>query len=266
MTKELSILVKRLNELAPTEPDLIHWGSPVPSFGSLSSAKIATLGLNPSNREFVDSKGQELAGNERRFHTLNSLGLNDWSQVNEEHLTLIWNSCEQYFHKNPYDTWFKKLDELISGTRMSYYFPSGKACHLDLIPYATACKWTDLTSEKKTFLLEAMGDSLGLLLNSSPIELLVLNGKTVVETLERISATTFEKTYMPDWTLPRKSGAGVAGFSYKGIIKKIGGIELCREITILGYNHNIQSSFGVTKQVQLAIRKWIENSSKEVLQ
>src|SRR5690348_5636215 len=81
MNEELSILVSRLNDPIVSENEVIHWGCPVPSFGNLSTAKIATLGLNPSNREFVDKNGRELDGVHRRFHTLNSLGLSKWSDA-----------------------------------------------------------------------------------------------------------------------------------------------------------------------------------------
>src|SRR5574337_132908 len=175
MTQELSALVERLNDPQLFQASVIPWGSPVPSFGNLSSSKIATLGLNPSNREFVDEKGHELNGASRRFHTLNSLGLREWSEVTEKHLNLILDFCQNYFSRNPYDGWFKRLDYIISGTSMSYYFPSGEACHLDLIPYATACKWTDLNPNQRSLLLDLTGDTLGLLLKDSPVELLVLN-------------------------------------------------------------------------------------------
>jgi hypothetical protein len=68
-------LVEGLNLMVYSSRGVIPWSSPVPYFGSPSSAIIGTVGLNPSNREFVDSSGNELDGPARRFHTLNSLGL-----------------------------------------------------------------------------------------------------------------------------------------------------------------------------------------------
>lgn len=264
MTSELSILVEKLTGPSLLGTDIITWGCPVPSFGNLTTAKIATLGLNPSNKEFVDEDGNELHGSDRRFHTLNSLGIQNWTDVEEEHLNLIIEGCNDYFHRNPYDGWFKRLDNIISGTSMSYYFPSGQACHLDLIPYATTCKWTDLNSEQKSLLLDTSGDLLGHLLNKSSISLLILNGQTVVTNLEKIAKVEFERKCMTDWTLPRKSTDGVLGYAYKGIIEQLGEVHLFKKIHILGYNHNIQSSFGVTKQVQASIRDWISHSAKEI--
>jgi hypothetical protein len=264
MNQELLSLVKRLSDPVCAESNVITWGSPVPSFGDLSFAKIATVGLNPSNREFVDGSGKELSGTNRRFHTLNSLGLRQWDDIKQSHLTTIAESCQEYFNRNPYDGWFKKLDNLISGTSMSYYFPSSQACHLDLIPYATSTKWTDLSSEQKNTLLKISRDSLARLLNNSSIRLLVLNGNSVVENFQKLSNLKFEKIHMPSWNLNRKATSGVEGYAYKGVIESLAGIKLKNKIYVLGYNHNIQSSFGVTLKVQFSIRNWISESAKEI--
>ena len=151
MNGALSTLVRRLDSQLLSEARVIPWSCPVPSFGDLARSRIATVGLNPSNREFVDSLGNELDGACRRLHTLKSLGLARWSDAKAQHLRSIVDSCRTYFSRNPYGRWFKTLDYIISGTRASYYGRCEKACHLDLIPYATACKWTGLTHEQRTF-------------------------------------------------------------------------------------------------------------------
>jgi hypothetical protein len=265
MDHALKTLIERLDNKALRSANVIPWGAPVPSFGDLSRASVATLGLNPSNREFVDIQGEELDGNRRRFHSLRSLGLTRWSDANIRHLQLISDSCRRYFRHNPYDGWFKDLDLIISGTNASYYKDCMHACHLDLIPYATACKWTALTVQQRTLLMKLSADTLGLLLRESPVQLLILNGKTVMANLERISDTRFSEEVMPEWELPRKSGKGVIGFSYRGTVRQIAGVELGREVAVLGYNHNIQSSFGVTNGVKASIRTWISRSATEVL-
>lgn len=265
MHATLSSLLERLDSEALSAAKVIPWSSPIPSFGDLSRSTVATLGLNPSNREFVDIAGKELDGSLRRFHTLKSLGLRKWSDANAQHRKLIMDSCDRYFYQNPYDGWFKGLDKIISGTEASYYDPSIKACHLDLIPYATACKWTELTSQQRSLLLTLAGDTLGLLLKDSPVRLLILNGKTVIENLQRIAGVNFEQESIPNWTLPRKSGIGVKGFAFRGTIREVAGVHLSREVHVLGFNHNIQSSFGVTTQVKVAIRNWVTKSAKEIV-
>lgn len=262
----LETLLERLDSKVLLSAKVIPWSSPILSFGDLSCSTIATLGLNPSNREFVDVNGVELEGEFRRFHTLNSLGIRNWSCANTEHCELILDSCKNYFNNNPYDGWFKGLDIIISGTEASYYSTTIKACHLDLIPYATSCKWTELTSKERLILLKLVGDTLGLLIKDSPIRFLILNGKTVIENLQIVTGVNFKQENYFDWTLPRKSGAGVSGFAYSGVINEVAGIRLGREVHVLGFNHNIQSSFGVTTQVKNSIRNWITASHKEILQ
>lgn len=264
MNKTILKLLERMNHSRLSTEYIIKWGSPVPVFGDLSRSKVATLGLNPSNREFVDVSGNELDGDKRRFHTLKSLSINKWAEANNKHLELISESCRKYFYRNPYDGWFKSLDSLISGTKFSYYGETTKACHLDLIPYATDCKWTDLTRKQHKFLMDLADDSLALLLRDSPVQVLILNGKTVVESLQSISGIVFDKREIQSWTLPRKKGSGVKGYSYKGTLTEISGIKLNRNVKVLGFNHNIQSSFGVTTEVKTSIRNWITRNAKEV--
>jgi hypothetical protein len=243
--------------------DVIRWGCPVPSFGDLSISRVATLGLNPSNREFVDELGDELRGPLRRFHTLNSLGLESWADADARHLRLILDSCRTYFLGNPYDRWFKRLDQVVSGANASFYDESRAACHLDLIPYATARKWTELTARQRSSLLAVAADTLGLLLRDSPVQLLILNGRSVVEQFQDIADIRLEQQEMPAWSLPRRPKPDVTGLAYRGVVHALSGRLLPHEILVLGYNHNLQGSFGVTKNVVLAIRDWISRTVNE---
>ena len=265
MNQELSYLLQKLDQHDLPDVELIDWACPIPSFGNPGNASVATLGLNPSNREFVDAQGDEITGSKRRLPTLGFFGLDAWANATDEHIYSIIDFCYEYFTRNPYDNWFKRLDYVISGTSYSYYFPSGGACHLDLIPFATASKWGNLTPDQRGRLLERNRDALGLILSASNVKLLVLNGQSVVENLEKIADIRFEKVLMPEWTLPRKEGDGVPGFSYRGSISSLGGVTLKRSIEVLGYNHNIQSSFGVTRGVLESIRNWISLSTKDIL-
>jgi hypothetical protein len=261
MHSALATLIDRMDDPRITRSGVIRWGAPVPSFGDLATSKVATLGLNPSNREFVDETGKELDGRARRFHTLQSLGLRSWEDANASHLRLILNSCRNYFLCNPYDRWFKRLDEVVSGTKTSFYDDSNRACHLDLIPYATFHKWTDLTTVQRITLLSSAGDVLALLLRDSPVRVLLLNGASVVEHFERLTGLDLERREMKDWDLCRRGPRQVRGISYRGVLRRLCGVSLSREVLVLGYNHNIQSSFGVTTQVVDSIRGWVSTES-----
>ncbi len=265
MDEMLSDLLERLDTPRLKATKIIPWSSPIPAFGDLAKSVVATLGLNPSNREFVDDAGKELDGPFRRLHTLTSLRLARWSDATPEHLEMIHGSCRNYFSCNPYNGWFRSLDHILSGASCSYYGVEANACHLDLIPYATTRKWTELTTSQRSSLLTLTADVLGHLLRDSSVRLLLLNGRTVVENLQRIAKVTFDRVEMIDWTLPRQFGTGVAGYAFRGTISRLSGVDLGRPVNVLGYNHNIQSSFGVSTQVKVAIRHWISGVANEVL-
>jgi hypothetical protein len=266
MVEMLSRLIKRMDSPAVEATDVIPWSCPVPAFGDPSTSFVATLGLNPSNREFVDEAGNELEGASRRLHTLKSLGLTRWSDADAGHVELVEEGCRRYFSRNPYNDWFRSLDLLIAGTRASYYGMFAGACHLDLIPYATRRKWTDLTTRQRSALLAMAGDTLGSLLRDSPIRLIIVNGRTVIENLRGVSSTGFERVAMGGWILPRRAGSGVAGFAYRGAVRRLAGVDLGRNILVLGFNHNLQSSYGVTSEVKDAIRDWITRTASEVIE
>jgi len=265
MHSTLATLIDRFERSPISRLRVIPWSSPVPSFGDLSRATVASLGLNPSNREFVDNRGRELDGELRRFHTLRSLEIGSWSDIDAHHLRLVVQACQEYFFRNPYDRWFRRLDAVISGTGTSFYDAFFPACHLDLIPFATACKWTDLEGVQRAGLLRVAGDTLALLLRQSPVRLLVVNGQSVVDHFQDLAGITLKKIAMPEWTLPRQSGPGVAGVAYRGVVDTLSGLPLGNRLVVVGYNHNLQSSFGVTNQVIGAIRRWISVQAAEAL-
>ncbi len=60
MNEVIDVLLKLYSDKMFLCSDTISWASPVPSFGNISRSNIATLGINPSNREFVDENGHEL--------------------------------------------------------------------------------------------------------------------------------------------------------------------------------------------------------------
>jgi hypothetical protein len=176
---------------------------------------------------------------------------------------MILRSCRSYFEGNPYDRWFKVLDNVLEAANVSYYDGSASACHLDLIPYATSLKWAALTTKQRATLLRATADVLGVLIRDSPIRVLMLNGRSVVEHFEACSGARLQRKLMDGWTLPRQSGKGVVGISYRGVLREISGVPLRHPLTVLGFNHNLQSSFGVTKVATDAIKKWVERAVKE---
>lgn len=273
MLSSLPTLISRLESTEMRRSGVISWGCPVPVFGNLNRSTIATLGINPSNLEFVDEQGNELEGEARRFHTLNSLGLASWRSADATHLRVLLQSFDEYFDRNPYDRWFKKLDAVLSGAGATFYGESRVslpnfaldrfACHLDLVPYATRSKWTDLTSRQRESLLRFGGNCLGHLLRDSQIEFVVCNGRSVVQHLECVAGIELSCNELKGCVLPRRSLPDVKGFVYTGTLSQVCGVDLGRDVTVLGFNHNLQSSFGVTSRVIRKLAIWIANQMKQ---
>ena len=253
----MTTLVDRLDAGFPGSHAVLDWGCPVPFFGNIDKARVATVGLNPSNREFVDLSGQELAGQQRRLPTLTSLGVDGWRNVNSDHLREIAIACAGYFLRNPYDRWFGALDTLLVGLSASYYSECNPGVHLDLVPYATTTKWTALSTRDRRSLLETTRTDLGHLLAESKIEVIILNGQSVVRQFALAAELQLDEIAMPSWDLLRSDSATVRGAAYVGDLLSYSGVTLQRRVRVLGFNLNLQSSFGVTSAAKNAIAGWI---------
>lgn len=262
----LTTLIDRLDSTDVSQNGVIPWSAPIPSFGDLSQSCLATVGLNPSNREFVDQNGAELCGKFRRFHTLKSLGLSSWSDIDVRHLRLILESCHDYFRVNPYDRWFRRLDQIILTAETSYYSSRDAACHIDLVPYATAQKWAYLHASQRMALRRLASDTLGTLLRASSVRVIVLNGTSVVDNFEAITGMRLVRRRMPNWSLRQTSGRVVAGFSYTGQLEAIAAVPLGHTISVLGFNHNVQSSYGMTRGVLAAMAEWVGQATGQFAQ
>ena len=79
---------------------MIEWACPVPFFGHAERARIASVGLNPSDKEFCDNEGHALSDSWRRLATLDSLGLQHWSAAGPEQRSDVAQACSDYFELN----------------------------------------------------------------------------------------------------------------------------------------------------------------------
>lgn len=240
------------------ESTVIGWAGPVPFFGELSAAKVATVGINPSNLEFVSSGGAELDEEARRLHTLTSLGIPSWEAADGVHVRALVRECENYFARNPYRRWFDVLERSMAPSGYSYY-PSGekRMCHLDLVPFATSKKWGFLPPACRRALVDQGREAMAEFIRDSPLEFLVLNGRSVVAEFEAFAGVELTAAVRDEWSLPRRDGNRVDGMLYTGQIDRLGSTELERPVQVIGYNHNLQSSFGVTSAAMRAIGEYI---------
>ncbi len=251
-------LMQELHQLTRSFPSEIASWPPIPWFGNLNESKVATVGINPSNKEFVDNEGLELSSHSRRFPTLGALGLECWKSAEIDITEALVQSYNTYFQRNPYDIWFKPLDNIIKSIGASYYTRNGlSACHLDLVPFATINKWSSTHSSIRSRLLKNSKEAFASTVATSNLKVLILNGTSVINTFVELSGLALHRTQADGWKLRRGPSKAVNGWAYEGTISEIGGLDLGREIRIFGYNHNIQSSFGVTREARVSISDWL---------
>lgn len=253
MARLLELLVSQSRESR-----VIGWAGPVPFFGELSSARVATVGINPSNLEFVTNGGAELDEEARRLHTLGSLGISSWDAAEGAHVRALIRECESYFTRNPYRRWFDVLERSMAPSGYSYY-PSGenRMCHLDLVPFATSVKWGYLPPAYRRALVDEGREAMAEFIRDSPLEFLILNGRSVVTEFEAFAGVELHAVVRDEWSLPRRDGSQVDGVLYTGKIDKLGSIDFERPVQVIGYNHNLQSSFGVTSAAMRAIGEYV---------
>ena len=218
----------RIRKPAPDNCRVLDGSTPVVAFGDPRRSRVATLGINPSKREFAED-GRELDGRSRRFETLRSLGLERLDDAPNDAVEQTWRRCNAYFHGNPY-RWFDRLEELITTVGASYF--DDTACHLDLSQWATDPTWNGLTPAERSSLVAQDAAFLVTQLRSEPIELLLLNGRTV---LRAFTSALGGKLREDAQTV---SDATVTTRFYTGTHEGV---------RVVGWSTNLQSSFGVTR-------------------
>jgi hypothetical protein len=242
----------RIKQTRPTDVRLVAISTPVVSFGDVRTARVATLGLNPSNREFADiaKDDTELPVRPQRLETLTSLGITEWSsgQVSPDVVRRVFDACNGYFQPKPFGNplreWFDDLDAVSKATLNVSYF-QGTACHLDLVQWATHKKWRYLDSNQKASLIRTDINFLKLQLSQEHIKHLFLNGTGVVNACRKYLG----------WRLAKKSIDGISNLR----------LSLGRTphgAQVIGWNENLQSSWWqsqskeeYTKALVDAIRK-----------
>ncbi len=191
MTKIPDYIDKRIRQPIPSGLCVVPGSTPIVAFGDARTAKVATLGLNPSHREFQDKDGCELTGPQRRLATHNSLDVSGLVSAPPEVIDQVLDECNTYFKRNPYCTWFNQLDLVLNFCGASYY--DGSACHLDLVQWATKPAWGSLNLPVKCRLLLADANFLREQLTNENIELLLVNGIEAADILQGAFCTKLEE-------------------------------------------------------------------------
>jgi len=223
--------VKMAARPAPAVASIVERSTPVLSFGDPLRADVATLGINPSRQEFYSTAGDLLTGAKRRLATTESLGITSGRPLTGDQARMVVAECNDYFARNPY-SWFSPLEALLSTAAGASYYDRS-ACHLDLVQWATDPVWGGLADRAAaTLLLEEGRPHLETLLARSNVHLVLLNGATVVEQLQRTGlAVLREVKKIPKGNSTCRLLAGQGhGISY------------------VGWSTNLQTSFGVSNE------------------
>ena len=227
---------------------LVDEAMPVPFFGNINTASIATLGINPSKREFFDKHNKLLANQEQRLKNRSSLKIKSWKKASSKDVEELKQSCINYFHNNPYNVWFKKLESLTISLKSSFYDEGSNVCHLDLVPFTTCKKWNDVTSTDKEKLLSVSKDFFMWQLFNSDIEFVILNGASVVKYFEKTLSIKLDRIYENTINLYQNNDKIVKGYYISQAIElDFNGTQ--KKVYVFGFNHNLQSSFGISNLI-----------------
>jgi hypothetical protein len=224
-----------------TVAEVVSGSTPVIAFGDPFRATVATLGINPSRREFLDTNGELLTGAERRLATLASLQARDTAGLNSDQAAALIRDCAGYFRRNPYRSWFDRLNGVMhAATGASYY--EGSACHLDLVQWATDPIWSSLPQSTRRILLNEGLPHLRHLLTHNHICIVLLNGRQVIEQARSSGLVRLELC------------GRISVNARRTCSPYCGEWEMVR---FVGWSANLQSSRGITRDFRSRLGNWL---------
>lgn len=177
-------IVDRIRRETPQGCCVLPGSLPVVSFGDLSSARVATLALNPSSAEFLSNKGEWLLGPRRRLASLVSLGASDPRDLDDDAVARVLEESNAYFARpNWYRRWFGRLESLLAAAGLGSYL-NGTACHLDLVQWCTDPIQREVPAAAWARLVETDREFLGWQLRQKSVAVVLVNGMSCVQELQ----------------------------------------------------------------------------------
>jgi hypothetical protein len=167
-------------------PSTVPGTLPVLFFGDLFGAEVASVGLNPSDQEYLTKTGQMLAGREQRFATLDSLGASDRATLLDAQCDEAVEWMRAYYDegKPVYGSWFNALSRVVVGFGAG--FRERSAVHLDLVQESTSPVWGELPAGEREALLVQDLPFLEWEIRAFPLRAVICTGKTVSVHLRRL--------------------------------------------------------------------------------
>ena len=234
-------LIRRAMEAFPPNAPIVEQSTPVVAFGDCTTARVATLGINPSYEEFQDSNGVLLKGNEKRLVDHESLGGDFNTGLSESQAEKVVAGCANYFSNRPFG-WFDEIERVVlKPNGMNYR--SGEACHLDVIQWATNPTWSKIKNQNEcASLLANDSEFLKFQVASQGYDFIFLNGNTVIKQVKSLN-------------LMKLRHAGFTPFGH-GMRKSRLWIGELGKTKFIGWNLNIQRH-ETTPANKEALSEWI---------
>ncbi|MFE5336094.1 hypothetical protein ACFQ8E_09300 [Isoptericola sp. NPDC056573] len=223
----------RIRQPVPDGCSVVPGSTPIVVFGDVRTATVATLGFNPSKKEFVTNHGAPV--DPRRLATYESLGVETLMTATDEQVAQVLTECYEYFQHYPYWTYFKPSENLLQTTVGASYL-DGTACHLDLIQWATDPVFGKLPGTVRKKLVAADQEFLRQQLLSENVRLVLLNGAGVIDAVRKMGVDLVE---------------GEPAVADDRVAKVVVGEEYGARF--IGWNRFLPSARGVTNALKQAI-------------
>lgn len=244
------LLIRRIMKSPPIKEYITPGSTPVVAFGNPITAKLATVGINPSSREFLDAKGNLLSEDNRRLADFQSLGLRSHSEINESVAKQVLEESNGYFKRaESVYQWFEPLQKYVLDP-VGASFSDSSAAHLDLVQWSTAPVWGAIKDPKaRDLLIQDDIRFLGEMLLSGSYKILFMNGSTVVNTMLKFGLVEIEQQgFTPLGKAGRKSAL------WTGRVRNT-------DTVCFGWNLNLQH-YQTTESNRESLRSWIVEQVK----
>jgi hypothetical protein len=177
----------------PASTHSVRSSLPVLFFGDLFGAEVVTVGLNPSQHEYLTPRGELLAGGAQRFATLESLEASRRESLTEEQCSEAVRRMREYYAPGrPVYRWFIGLERVLGGFGVS--LAGRTAAHLDLVQESTAPVWSGLSVGAREELLRSDLPFLHWEIESFPLRTVVCTSKTVSDQVRHLLEVDIEDT------------------------------------------------------------------------
>jgi hypothetical protein len=189
---EITKIDERIKLPIPPNMGITTRTTPVIWFGNYERAKVCSISINPSDKEFYrHPKGQDdyvIPENLLRYKTARlcsreELKKDDNEPLNDSDAKKIKEYCNNYFNKNPYKGWFSHFEYFLNKIG-GYSYYDGTCVHLDMVQWATTPTWGGL---QKCVREKHIINDLPILkqLLEKDFEVMFLNGKSVVKNISK---------------------------------------------------------------------------------